>query len=367
MRKTTIFFLLVFASITNSIYAADWASIVREFGPAVAKITVTDGKGAVISQGTGFMVENAEGKQRMVSNAHVVAEAEHSDTATLSAEFLYPNDSEESIPLMIEMINREQDLCFLKLEGDAPAVLELSDGQGAGLMEEIIVIGYPLGRNFKTTPGYLQAYQDIEGIGRMLDLSAVVAPGNSGGPVLDTKGRVIGVITAVIHGFNFNLAIPVSNLSALMESDSEQIDVSLNSSPDGAWVFVDGAYKGKTPLELELFNREYKLRIEKEEYEVFETEIGPWKGQSEKADFALVKEIDDNPVIEIIAIPSKARISVNNRELDADSATVQYPSGSILRILLTAPGYKEKLEFYEVTEDPEQRVEIELEGKFKLW
>ncbi|HAK45783.1 MAG TPA: hypothetical protein DCO79_07690 [Spirochaeta sp.] len=366
MAKRIFLTTILFLSAAVFLFAVDWAAIVEEYGQAVAKITVTDDKGAVISQGSGFMIETVSGNQRMVTNAHVVAAAEHSEDVSLSAEFSFSGDNINE-NLTIDKINREQDLCLLKLSIDAPAVLRLSENEKPGLMEEILVIGYPLGRSFKTTPGYIQAFQNVEGMGRMLDLSAVVAPGNSGGPVLDGDGHVIGIITAVIPGYNFNLAIPVGNLLSVFLNKNKQFDLIINSDPDGAWVFINGEYKGKTPLTQELFNREYNLRIEKKGLEIIDEKIGPWEVPPENIDLSLQKEINDNPVIEISVDPLKADVSINNKDLGKAPVSVQFPAGSILRIRLSAAGYNEKLEFYEVTEELNQQVEIELRKKFLLW
>lgn len=366
MIKKLFFSTILFLS-AAILFAADWAAIVQEQGQAVAKITVTEEKGAVISQGTGFVVETVPGVQRMITNAHVVAEAEHSETVSITAEFLYPGKSQEEYSLTIDRIDRAQDLCLLILSSDAPAVLKISDNKAPALMEEILIVGYPLGRSFKTTPGYIQAFQDVEGMGRMLDLSALVAPGNSGGPVIDGSSEVIGIITAVIPGYNFNLAIPAENLLSVILNETRQFNLLIDSQPREAWVFIDGDYKGKTPLKQSLYNREYKLRVEKEGFRVVEEQLGPWADTPGNIDVSLQTEEDNNPFIKITVSPSDADVSINNREMGKSPLSVQFPSGSILRIRMTAPGYREKLEFYEVTEDENQKIEIELEKTFLLW
>lgn len=365
--KRKIFLSIIIFFTATVIFAADWSAVVRNYGAATGKITVTNGKGAVISQGSGFIIETEEGLLRMVTNAHVAAEAEHADDVILSAEFLYPGNDKQIYPLTIDLIDRELDLCLLTISGESLTAMKLSNKEKPSLMNEILVIGYPLGRSFKTTPGYIQAYQDVDGMGEMLDLSAVVAPGNSGGPVINERGEVIGVITAVIPGYNFNLAIPSANLLSFITRDTSSTSVVIDSEPEGAWVFIDSEYKGKTPLKLNLFNRSYKLRLEKEGYSVSEQAIGSRAGFSSRFDIKLEAEVDTNPVVEIHITPSDADISVNNKDLGSAPVSLQVPAGSILRIRLSAPGYKEKLEFYEVSDDDRQSIEFVLKKKFLFW
>ncbi len=358
-KLVNIVFFLFFLSI-SCVWAADWASVVKKTGNAIAKIVVKDGNGAVVSQGSGFVIKTTSGQQRFVTNAHVVIEAEHSDDFSITAEFNYPFKTDEVFRLEIDVIDRNQDLCLLFIDSDAPGVLQLADGKKSSLMEEILVIGYPLGKSFKTTPGYLQAFQEVDGMGKMLDLSASAAPGSSGGPVLNSAGQVIGIVNSIIPGYNFNLAIPVENLSALMKKDDDQVKVDIRTEPSEAWVFIDGKYKGKSPITLSLFNRSHKLMIEKADFDKFEDKIGPWENDYESISIELEEEVNYDPVIEIITIPEGAEVAVNNNSLGPSPVSIQLPAGSIMRIRVSKWGYTEILEFYDVTEDSRQTVNIEL-------
>lgn len=368
MKKKAVILSLLSVIAVFSVQAVDWASIVKNYGSAVARISLYDGKGAVISSGTGFMIETGPGVLRMVTNAHVAADAEHNSAFRLTAEFLFPDGGGKKYPLEIDVIDRKQDLCLLKLDGDPPGLLSIAADPEPVLMEEILIIGYPFGKNFKTTPGYIQAFQDIDGTGRMLDLSATAAPGNSGGPVLNSNGRVIGVITSIIPGYNFNLAIPAANLVSMIGRDSGKSEISIYSEPEQAWVFIDGDYRGKTPINLELYSREYQLTVEKEGFVTYKEKIGPWDGESSTEVRAILQApVDTNPEIEIVAVPDNAAININNDEMDSMPVLFKAPAGSILRIRVSAPGYREKLEFYEVGSEPKQRVEIQLDKKFLMW
>jgi S1-C subfamily serine protease len=81
------------------------------------------------------------------------------------------------------------------------------------------VIGNPLGLEHTLTNGIISARRIYEGE-RFIQMSAPISPGNSGGPVFDRHGRVIGVSVAhLIGGQNLNFAVPVSQLQALIAED----------------------------------------------------------------------------------------------------------------------------------------------------
>ena len=88
--------------------------------------------------------------------------------------------------------------------------------------EPVFVIGNPLGLEHTLTTGIVSARRTYEGK-KWIQMSAPISPGNSGGPVFDGKGKVIGVATAVIHGYgraqNLNLAVPVDQVKQLIKSD----------------------------------------------------------------------------------------------------------------------------------------------------
>jgi len=349
--------------------AADWASLVESAGPAVARISVTDQNGLVISQGTGFAVRDAGGTEVLVTNAHVVGEARYGSGFGVRAEFLFRDgDSSEVRDCRISRYDPALDLCVLLPEGPVPAVLELGAEELPPLMTEILVIGYPLGLNFKATPGYVQAFQQVEKRGSMLDMSAVLAPGNSGGPVINGSGEVLGIATATIPGYNFNLAIPVANLLTFLREDGGTRTVHFLSSPSDSWVFIDGSFKGKTPLEIRIPDRNHQVRLEKEGYQSRERTVGPWEGEGPVEEvFTLPEKEDANPSVSIITDPAGAEIYINNQLAGISPLEVRFSSGRILRIRTSLSGYREATESHRVTDDPSQEVSIVLHKKFLFW
>jgi len=342
--------------------ATDWASIIKQVGPGVAKVNLTDANGAVISQGTGFATTKSDGSEVLVTNAHVARDAKYDETVSISVLFLFDDSSEKVYTGKIDQIDFYLDLCTIILNEPAPYILNLNEDSESSLMSEIAVVGYPLGRNFKATPGFIQAFQTIEKMGTMLDLSSVLAPGNSGGPVVDSLGNVIGVATAVIPGYNFNLALPIANLNTFLKGESNQIALTIKTDPAEARIFVDGDYKGETPFTLDLYNKEYQLRLEKDGYTVVENPIGPWPGnRPQDYNHSLQKKVIQNPLISIVTVPEGAEVFINNRFIGESPVSLNMTEGRIMRIRVKKRRYDESSEIYTVTAENEQTINITLQ------
>ncbi len=84
--------------------------------------------------------------------------------------------------------------------------------------ENVIVIGNPLGLfEGSLSTGIVAATRDLPGIGEVVQITAPVSPGNSGSPVMDSEGKVIGIVTfGVTKGQNLNFAVSKRLLERLL-------------------------------------------------------------------------------------------------------------------------------------------------------
>ncbi len=122
------------------------------------------------------------------------------------------------------------DLAILKVESTAKLpTLELGTMQNVAPLASVFAFGYPLGtaltRDGKSYPAITVGAGDVAAIRRgddgvdRIQLDVSVTRGNSGGPVLDSDGKVVGVIVSGIRGERgLNMAIPVSRLSKFLET-----------------------------------------------------------------------------------------------------------------------------------------------------
>jgi S1-C subfamily serine protease len=106
------------------------------------------------------------------------------------------------------------------------APLTLGDSDAVVVGERAISIGNPLGLEHTLTDGLISSRRIYEGK-QWIQMSVPVSPGNSGGPLFNMRGEVVGVTTAQIGGGfaraqNLNLAVPVNALKKLIRSEYPQ-------------------------------------------------------------------------------------------------------------------------------------------------
>ena len=162
-------------------------------------------------QGSGF-VWDSEG--HIVTNNHVVA------TADRVLVTFYDDTTAEA---KVVGTDRDSDLAVIKVDID-PSHLQpvaLGDSDGLKVGQWAIAIGNPFGQAGTMTRGIISALgrtfrpgQSLFAIPEMIQTDAAVNPGNSGGPLLDSQGRVIGVNTLILSRSGFSsgigFAVPIN-------------------------------------------------------------------------------------------------------------------------------------------------------------
>ncbi|MBW2464740.1 MAG: trypsin-like peptidase domain-containing protein [Deltaproteobacteria bacterium] len=162
--------------------------------------------------GTGFIID-ADGT--IATNQHVT------NGGSLIRVKLVDGTWASRVELLYE--NAEVDIALLKIEAnsDLQPVL-LGDADAVQVGERAISIGNPLGLDHTVTDGLVSARRLVQGR-RMIQMSTPVSPGNSGGPLFNLRGEVIGVTTSQIgmfnRGQNLNLAVPVDVLKEQIKDD----------------------------------------------------------------------------------------------------------------------------------------------------
>lgn len=170
--------------------------------------------------GSGFIVSKVG---LIITNKHVVSETEAGYT-------VLTNDKKE---YKVEKIYRDplNDLAILKINANNLKPLSLGDSSKLKLGQMAIAIGTPLGEFQNTvTQGIISglgrgitAGSPFEGFVEKLDnviqTDAAISAGNSGGPLLNSKGQAIGVNTAVAaEGQNIGFAIPINVVKNLIDT-----------------------------------------------------------------------------------------------------------------------------------------------------
>ena len=171
--------------------------------PSVALIKMADGLGS------GFVV-SPEGK--IATNYHVIR-GSASATVVLS-------DGREFKDPEVMAVDEEHDLAVLRVPLSGLVALPLGDSGKVQPGERVVAIGHPLGFGNTVTDGLVSAVRKLDDNLTILQISAPISPGSSGGPILDDRGRVIGVSTAMVtRGQNINFGMPVAYLQPLIASN----------------------------------------------------------------------------------------------------------------------------------------------------
>ena len=158
--------------------------------------------------GSGIIVKRAG---VIVTNAHVAR-----PSATVQ---LWDGSS-----FRANLISRDsrRDLAILRIPGSDLPAANLADSDRLRVGELVIAIGNPLGFIGALTTGVVHAIGRLPGLGAMkwIQSDVQLAPGNSGGPLADASGRVVGVNTMVAGGLG--LAIPSNNVAKLLAGRPSQ-------------------------------------------------------------------------------------------------------------------------------------------------
>ena len=215
-------FLLVFYrknGETDSFYEYDFVAncsgvnnLLVALDQTTDSINVADDEIVPASSGTGFIITNSG---HMVTNYHVVQGCHN-------VKALYNGKEYDTEVLAVDKIN---DLAVIKANLRPRKIYSISSEDGQ-LLEEVIVAGYPLGKkvsaSIKATSGTITALSGLGDNYGEFQTDAALNSGNSGGPVIDEMGNVVGVAVSKIQEEgveSFNFGIKSSILRVFLKSN----------------------------------------------------------------------------------------------------------------------------------------------------
>jgi hypothetical protein len=180
------------------------AEIAARAMPSV--VTLRAGRGI----GTGFIVR-PDGW--IATNLHVIVASAHVTVKMV--------DAREFDVIEVLAANPEHDLALVRIDAHGLPCLSLGDSDTMRPGDPIVAIGNPLGLEDTVSNGLVSAVRTIHEGSEVLQISAPIAQGSSGGPIFNDRGEVIGVSTAIVHGGqNLNFGMPVRYLVPMMQSPS---------------------------------------------------------------------------------------------------------------------------------------------------
>ncbi|MBQ3946420.1 MAG: WG repeat-containing protein, partial [Alphaproteobacteria bacterium] len=167
--------------------------------------------------GTGFAISDGY----IVTNYHVATGAKTIRVKGING------DMKKTFKGFVVAADKEHDLSIIKIvdkEYQSMGSIPYSIGKTTvDVGDEVFVLGYPMtksmGEEIKLTNGIISAASGYKGDESMYQISAAVQPGNSGGPLFNSDGTIIGIINAKhADAENVNYAVKVSYLYSLITS-----------------------------------------------------------------------------------------------------------------------------------------------------
>ncbi len=201
--------------------------VIDQSADAIVQIVAQSSTGQSVTLGSGFVVD---AKGLVATNYHVLR-----GRRDLAVQF---RDKQKYRVTGMRAVNKEGDLAVLELEKkpEKLRVLVLAPQTPPRQGDNVIAIGHPHGLSFTVTAGIVSAVRKTselpEEVSGMISApqdqlwvqtSAPISPGNSGGPLLDGRGRVVGINTWIADGQNLGFAVHASHLQALLENPSKEL------------------------------------------------------------------------------------------------------------------------------------------------
>ncbi|MDO6733675.1 Do family serine endopeptidase [Octadecabacter sp. 1_MG-2023] len=228
---------------------ATFAELAEQVSPSVVNITTSTviasrtGPQGVVPEGSpfeDFFNDNNDGGQRrssalgsgfvisadgfIVTNNHVIEGAD-----SIEIEF-FPGDGQPSELLPAELIGTDPntDIAVLKVEHDTPLQYVSfgdSDGAGSRVGDWVMAMGNPLGQGFSVSAGIVSARnRSLQGTyDDYIQTDAAINRGNSGGPLFNMDGDVIGVNTAILSPNGGSIGIGFAMSSSVVTNVVDQL------------------------------------------------------------------------------------------------------------------------------------------------
>jgi S1-C subfamily serine protease len=206
-----------------------------------------------VSSGTGFVVSPGV----LITNEHVVEEAD-------GVLIVDPEDSSRRLPAEVVAVDASLDVALVKCSDLRAEPMPLC-GDLPGRGADVMVLGYPLGvelgLQLKVTRGSVVAMPAPESDDLLL-VDAITNPGNSGGPLCDEGGRVVGVVRALFRGEGggaYGAAIPMARVLRFLQAHGVTPTIDNSPAESIGWSEVD---RRRAPATVLVLNRQRIVRTD---------------------------------------------------------------------------------------------------------
>lgn len=228
-KRGLIASILVGASALTAANGQTPREIAQRSFTSVVLLLMEDSHGQPVSLGSGFFVANGI----VATNVHVVEGAAGGYAKLVGKNTKYDIAGTVSV-------DNTRDLVLLSVTGASAPPLAIGDSSQAAVGDPVYVVGNPRGLEGTFSQGIVSSVRQV-GSDTLLQITAPISPGSSGGPVLDAQGKVIGIAVATFRGGqNLNFAIPASYLAPLLANVQDVTSLKGRPRPSESKSILDG-------------------------------------------------------------------------------------------------------------------------------
>lgn len=223
----------------------------RRLSPSIFVVETLDAEGSVVATGSAVAVTPGE----VVTNRHVIEEG---------VSWRLKRGS-KTWPATVTRLDPDHDLCQLKAAGLSARPVPIRSSDTLAVGERVVAIGAPEGLELTMSEGLVSGLREYENA-HLIQTSAPISPGSSGGGLFDAQGRLVGITTFFFkEGQNLNFALPGEWVQSLAkEAVSSNQKVSADTPAFQALLLMQLGFKAFGDGEFEKASDAYReaLRLQ---------------------------------------------------------------------------------------------------------
>lgn len=180
--------------------------------PSVVLLSMVDEYGQPSSLASGFFVT----ENLVITNYHVIVDTNGGYGKVIGKDQKFDIEG-------IVGVDPLHDLALLKLKDAKEIPLEIQESMSIKIGQKIFALGNPMGLEGTFSEGIVSGIRELD-TDSIIQITAPISPGSSGGPIIDSTGEVVGVAVATYSGGqNLNFAIPTKYITDLLQEQGDLI------------------------------------------------------------------------------------------------------------------------------------------------
>jgi S1-C subfamily serine protease len=224
--------LIVVVCLSQQVQADDAATIIKRAKASTSFVVLPNERGSA----TTFCVDSSG---YFLTNAHVVESLQPGEKLSIVID---PGEDDEKIVQAAPVrVDKTDDLALLKTNVSVELTpLHLGDSGGLYETQQVTIFGYPFGKMLSLNKGdspsisvnvaRISSMRKLKDKLELIQLDSQLNPGNSGGPVVDEHGDVIGIVSSGVLAAGINFAVPVNKMvdflgKPIITCDASNIDI----------------------------------------------------------------------------------------------------------------------------------------------